>query len=166
MKGKDSGLAHGTLGSPQTNFEQDEYANKVASNEAQLKAKLAEPMIDEALVAEFEQNNVKFSRDEMIFITRDRTGQIIWLEQGNSLAGFEHIIKRGHDKDLAKAFDSNIDDVARLLRDVVKYGDVISCTLKTVNGKEGYEKKYDYGGRHIVLAAIGMNGFLVSAYPE
>lgn len=41
MRGQDSGYAHGTTGSPQATFEQEEYAIKVAENEAAL-ARLAE----------------------------------------------------------------------------------------------------------------------------
>lgn len=33
-------------------------------------------------------------------------------------------------------------------------------------GREGHERKYEYNGKQIVLAAIGTNGFLVTAYPN
>lgn len=39
MRGKTSGLAHGTHGSPQTTIEQNEYASKTKENESALKQK-------------------------------------------------------------------------------------------------------------------------------
>lgn len=166
MKGHDSGLAHGTIGSPQTSLDQGEYAEQVRENERQLKAAIAtDELIDEELVHALEQSKEKFAREDMVFITRDKTGQIIWLEQGNSLAGLEHITKRGHDKELAKAFGVAESDVIKFLRDVVKNGDVVSNRIRKVGNRDGYERVYDYGGRYVVLTAIGLNGFLVSAFP-
>ncbi len=37
--------------------------------------------------------------------------------------------------------------------------------LQKSNGREGYERIYEYNGGHILLAGIGLNGFMVSAYP-
>lgn len=76
---------------------QETYAAKVAENEAKLKELASQPMIDEALVAELERNGVKFTRKDMLFVTRDKTGQIVWLEKGNAGSGMGHIKSRGHD---------------------------------------------------------------------
>jgi hypothetical protein len=51
------------------------------------------------------------------------------------------------------------------LENVVSYGLVVSNIIKTVNGRKGYDRIYYYGGKHYVLAGIGTNGFVVSAYP-
>ena len=46
--------------------------------------------------------------EDMVFITRDATGQVVWLESGNSGAGLEHILHgngttKGHAGDFKKA---------------------------------------------------------------
>ncbi len=97
MRGSDSGYALGTSGSPQTTFEQAEYAIVVADNEAKLKYEADNaPLLDENLIEELRQSDAKFSREKMIFVTRDATGQIVWLEEGNKAAGLNHLKARGH----------------------------------------------------------------------
>lgn len=92
MRASASGYAHGTLGSPQTTLEQCEYATRVAENEAGLKAAADNaPLIDSTHIAEMKANGVKFTQENIVFTTRDKMGQVIWLEKGNSAAGYEHI---------------------------------------------------------------------------
>ena len=124
-----------------------------------------EALIDESLVSELTRNKVKFKREDMVFITRDRTGQTIWLERGSASAGLAHLEKRGHTKELAKRFGVAKNDVPRLIRDIVRNGAVISDRIVRRHGRDGYERKYEYRGTNVVLAAVGMNGFLVSIYP-
>ena len=45
-----------------------------------------------ALITELKEKGIKFTEKDIIFITRDKTGQIVWLEKGNSSAGLEHIL--------------------------------------------------------------------------
>lgn len=47
---------------------------------------------DESLKSELRSNNIKFNEADMVFIARDKTGQIVWLENGNSSAGLTHIL--------------------------------------------------------------------------
>lgn len=49
---------------------------------------------DEELFDELLQRGVKFTRDNVMWITRNVNGEIVWLETGNSTAGFEHILLR------------------------------------------------------------------------
>ena len=44
------------------------------------------------LIKELEKNRIKFNKKDIIFITKDGTGQTLWLEKGNSSAGLEHIL--------------------------------------------------------------------------
>lgn len=167
MRGSDSGYALGTSGSPQTTFEQAEYAIVVADNEAKLKYEADNaPLLDENLIEELRQSDAKFSREKMIFVTRDATGQIVWLEEGNKAAGLNHLKARGHIEQLAKHFGIDEKAVPRVLRNVIRDGKLISNKLVNRGGRDGYERKYEYDGKHIVLAAIGTNGFLVTVYPD
>lgn len=123
-------------------------------------------LIDEALVAELERNKVKFNRNDMVLITRDKTGQIVWLEEGNSGAGLKHMRERGHINQLAKAFGITQDKVERYLHEIVSSGTIVKNKLKPIGNRMGYERAYYYEGNYCVITAIGTNGFIISAYPR
>ena len=129
-------------------------------------------MIDQALLAEMEQAEVKFTRADLIFVTKDAIGQTIWLEQGNESAGLQHILDGnptthtgGHAQDFLDSFGVQREDVPYFLYRVIKYGAVIRDNKRQVGKIVQLEKVYYYQGKKYVLAAIGGNGFLVSAYP-
>lgn len=166
MRGSSSGYAHGTSGSPQTTLEQNEYAAKVAENEARLKEEAdSAPLIDPSHIAEMEANGVKFTRENVMFTARDSTGQVVWLEKGSRIAGYAHIEARGHVGQIAKKFGVGEAEVPRLIRNIVRDGRIVSNAIKNTNGRDGYERLYEYNGKYILLAGIGLNGFMVSAYP-
>lgn len=167
MRSSNSGYAHGTTGSPQTTIEQEEYALKVAENEAALK-EFADnlPLIDKSLIAEMEASGVKFTRENVMFATRDKTGQVIWLETGNPGAGYKHLQIRGHIEQLAKKFDVPKSEVVKLIRNIIRDGKIISNVIEERNGRKVCRREYQYDGKKIVLAAVGTNGFLVSIYPK
>ena len=167
MRSGNSGLAHGTSGSPQTSMEQDEYKAIVAENESALKRAL----IDESLVMELEGRGEKLSRKDVVFVARDATGQIVWLETGGASAGLEHILHgngrtKGHAADFEKAFGVKEDDVAAYLYRVVTQGTIVYDELKPVGKRVGFERVYAYSGRYHVVMGIGANGFIISAYPR
>lgn len=56
-------------------------------------------------------------------------------------------------------------EVPRLLRNVIRDGRNVSNKIKQTNGREGYERIYKYNDERILLTGIGLNGFMVSAYP-
>ena len=166
MRSSNGELAYGTRGNPQTHIMQETYAAKVAENEAKLKVDAdAAPLIDQSLITDMEASGVKFTRKDVIFTTRDSTGQIIWLEKGNRAAGYTHLESRGHVGQIAKKFGVSEPEVPRLLRNVIRDGCIVSNKIKKTNGREGYERIYEYNGERILLTGIGLNGFMVSAYP-
>lgn len=123
------------------------------------------------LIEELERNGVKFSKEDIVFITKDRTGQTIWLEKGNSTAGLEHIINGngktpGHGKDFEKAFGVSKDQIPNYLKRVISQGKIVSNNLVKKGNKECFERIYYYEGNYYVVAGIGTNGFIVSAYPK
>ena len=159
MNHSDSGLAHGTNGSPQLTTE-----NSVAQdNEADV--------AQSVLIEELEQSNVKFTLKDIVFVTRDKTGQIVWLETGNSMAGLKHILDGngktpGYAADFERAFGVKRDDLPAYLKTVITHGKIVSDNIVKVGARDGYERVYYYEGKHVVVTAIGMNGFIVSAYPK
>ena len=122
------------------------------------------------LIDELEKSRVKFTKEDIMFITRDETGRIVWLEKGNSSAGLEHILNGngktpGHAADFERAFGISKSEIPSFLKNVISKGKVVSDTLKTINGRSGYERIYYYDGKHYLMTGIGTNGFIVTAYP-
>ena len=122
------------------------------------------------LFKELESNGVKFNKEAIVFITKDKTGQTVWLEKGNSSAGLEHIINGngrtpGHGKDFEKAFGVSKTEIPNYLHKVISNGSVISNELKNINGRNGFERIYYFEKKYHVLTGIGTNGFIVTAYP-
>jgi hypothetical protein len=48
---------------------------------------------------------------------------------------------------------------------VFTQGDLEYSRITTKNGKEGFERLYKYKGEYYLLAGVGTDGFVVSAYP-
>lgn len=123
------------------------------------------------LIAALESAGVKFTKQNIVFITKDKTGQIVWLETGNELAGLQHILDGngrtpGHATDFERAFGATREAIPDYLHKVITDGIVVSNELKKVGSREGYERIYYYEGNHYVITGIGTNGFIISAYPK
>ncbi len=169
-RSSDSGLVYGVSVFRQENLEQAVYTGIALAVEDSV---YHDVMIDESLLDELERNGAKFNRDAVQFVTRDKTGQIVWLESGNSSAGLEHILHGngrtpGHAGDFARAFGVSESEVASYLRSVIAHGEVVSNELKPIgsSGRMGYERVYYYEGNYHVVTGIGTNGFIVSAFPR
>ena len=157
---KNSGSIHGTKGSPQTTLEQSQLEDTL--NEIKSELIQAE---DEKLFAELDRNNVKYTKENVLFITRDGTGQVIFLETGNELAGFKHILK-GHADDFKRALNLEKEQIPAYLKNVVRYGKVTSNEIIMRKGRPGFSREYYYNGKYYILTGIGTNGFMISAYPK
>ena len=157
MNHANSGLAHGTYGSAQLTIVNGDAERKATANEV----KLAERV---ALIEELERNGVKFSKDKIVFITRDKTDQIVWLETGSSSAGLKHILNR-HADQFEKAYGIQHSEIPEFLHKVISEGTIISNQVKTVGNRKGFERIYSYNGKKYLLTGVGTNGFVVSAYP-
>lgn len=166
MRCSNGHLAHGTTGNPQIALEQGTLAAISAENERRLESLEYTTMVNEALVSELKNAGLKFKREDMVFVTRDKTGQVVWLERGNTAAGMEHIRSRGHDEQFARAFGIPKTEVERYLYKVVSQGAVVSNQVRHIGSRTGYERVYYFEGRYCVVTGIGSNGFIVSAYPR
>lgn len=106
---------------------------------------------------------VKCNINDIIFITKDKSGQLVWLETGNENAGLIHIINR-HNTDYVNLFGPEV-DISSVICEIITNGKIISSHDVIRNGNKGYEKIYDFQGNHYMLSAIGDNGFIVSSFP-
>lgn len=137
-----------------------EFGNTKGSNDAKTKL----------LIDELEKNGVKISKGNVVFATKDKTGQTVWLEKGNKKAGLEHIlegngISPGHAADFEKAFGITKDQLPSFLNNIISNGEIVSNQLRIINGRCGFERIYFFDGKYFVLTGIGTNGFIVTAYP-
>ena len=123
------------------------------------------------LIQELKDNNIKFSEKDIQFITKDKTGQIVWLETGNSIAGLKHILDgngmtKGHANDFQRAFGISRSEVPTYIEKIISNGSIVNNQLKPIGKRMGYERTYYYNGDYFVVTGIGTNGYIVSAYPK
>ena len=112
--------------------------------------------------------NVKFYKDDLIFVSKDKTGQIVWLEEGNEDAGLKHILygddNNGHLIDFINYFNIKEEQIIDTIKDVISNWKVEYSIIKPVYNRDGYEKMYSKDDKYM-LAGIGLNGFITSIYP-
>lgn len=118
--------------------------------------------MNKELIRELVAAGVSFTEDEIVFITKDATGQIVWLEKGNEKAGLTHIINR-HLDDFSNAIGLTEESLPQFLEDVVSKGTVVSNIMANIG--TGYTRVYDYDGSYYTVTGVGTNGFIVTAYP-
>lgn len=174
-KYKKIGLFIGTKSSCQMSFVNYVYINKTRElneKKSKLKSSYNEISMNDRKygIKDLEKAGVKFNKEEVIFVTKDKTGQLIWLEKGNMNAGLEHIIngnglRKGHADDFKKAFNIQKENIASYLNHIISTGEIISNKTKIIGLHKGFERIYSCDGNYYLLTGIGTNGFIVSAYP-
>ena len=118
--------------------------------------------MNKELIKELATTGASFNENEIIFVTKDATGQIVWLEKGNEKSGLAHIIER-HMDDFAKAIGLTEETLPQFLENVISKGMIVSNVPS--NAGTGYTRVYDYDGNYYTVTGIGTNGFIVTAYP-
>ena len=116
-----------------------------------------------ALIDEVIANGDKISPDKVVLITRDPTGKIVWLEEGNSSAGLQHIIDR-HGKEFNGKGISN-DGIPDYVLEAVYQGNIVGTQGKRTPPRTVYEFTYN-GETQRIAIQVGSNGFIVSANPK
>lgn len=118
-----------------------------------------DPLLDELI-----KSGVKINPKDVVFTAKDKSGQVVWLENGNTSKGLEHIKK--HTNDFVAKHNIQEKHLVGHLKNVIKKGVVVHSQEKILsNGKTGLEKIYLYKGKYYTLGAIGTNGYIVSMYP-
>lgn len=118
---------------------------------------------DIKLIKELEKKKVKYRKEELLFITKDKSGQILFLEKGNNGAGFKHI--ENHKQNFVEKHKIQEEQIKKHLYSVFTYGDLEYSRTTLRKGREGFERLYKYENQYYLLSGIGTNGFVVSAYP-
>ncbi|MBC2122193.1 hypothetical protein HCB07_05635 [Listeria marthii] len=119
------------------------------------KASAANKLLNKNLLDELATSGVKYNPEDVVMITKNLDGKLLWLEKGNNKAGLKHIVD-GH------AFDFE----ARGIKDIPSFLSEILETkpIKTGVGKNGPFANYLINGVKYRVA-YGTNGFIVSFYP-
>jgi uncharacterized protein YukE len=107
---------------------------------------------------ELQQNGVKHNPSDIVHIGRNEAGQVVFLENGNSRAGLQHIVER-HEGDFANVGVPK-DKIAKLVFAAVTTGRVVGGQRT----RPIYEVMFE--GKTFKLAvSVGDNGFIVGANP-
>ena len=117
---------------------------------------------DKILIDELKRRNEKFTEEDIQFITRDTSGNIVWLESGNPKAGLTHIIER-HEKDFKDKCNISKEELPNFLNEVFSNGEILYNGI--VNEKPGYTRIIKYKDNYFFQAGVGTNGFIISTYP-
>lgn len=122
-----------------------------------------EYVLNEGII-ELKKAKVKFNEKDVIFVVRDKSGQLIWLEKGDLGVGLNHIFAH-HEKDFFNKFGVNKDEIPYLIKDIILKSKLLYEHKEYRNGILCLTKIYLYKDKHLILGAIGSNGFISSIYP-
>lgn len=160
-----SGLTTGVNG--QYNIENYEL-------DARLKEQIEEtvndnsPLNDDGISLEelkiLDDAKVKYTKEDVVFVSRDSSGQLIWLEIGNDRSGLTHILAR-HSNDFADKHNISRNNIKSHINSFIKNGKLEYFKVTQRNGRDCYERLYSKSGQYFLLTGVGLNGYLVSAYP-
>jgi len=111
------------------------------------------------LMEELAQSGVKYTPEDVLMVTRNSNGDLLWLEKGHEgKDGFVHILE-----DHAINFEDQgytTEQIPELLKSVL---DTNPIRVTSKNG--GLEAVYNYNG-HNYTVGYGTNGYVVSFYPS
>ena len=118
-----------------------------------------------ALIDEVMQRGDKISPNDVIGITKDKSGNIVWLENGHlgeHPSGLAHIL----DEHESQFNDIGIftNDISNFVLNAVGKGEIVGYQGKG-QGRPIYEVTYN-GEKHQVAITVGSNGYIVGANPK
>jgi hypothetical protein len=116
---------------------------------------------DQTLVEQLVQNGTKINPNQVLSIGQGNQGATIWIEQGSSSAGLEHVIEE-HGAEFASRGISVSQLPAYLVQAVTK-GQIVGYQGAD-NGRPIYQFVWN-GAVQKVAVTVGSNGFIVGANP-
>jgi len=164
-RSKNSGLSFGTYGQTSIdNYELDGKLKEQAKSVIVSSVQTINNLVSEDDFKLLDDAKVKYNKDDVLFVTRDTSGQLVWLENGNESSGLVHIDKR-HAKDYADKHGISKDKIPSHIKLFIQYGKLEYSKIVKRNDRDGYERLYSKSGEYYLLTGVGINGYLVSAYP-
>lgn len=111
------------------------------------------------LINELRSNGIRFTEENVVYIGRDQTGKVVWLETRNNRAGLQHIMtNHKHDFENVGISENQIPDV--VMR-AVTTGNIVGMQ----NTRPIYRAIFN-GETHYIAVDVGSNGFIVGANPK
>lgn len=117
---------------------------------------------NKALVDELTNSGAKCTPENIVGITKDTDGRIIWLETGTATAGLHHIIDE-HGSQFQDKGISN-DEIPNYIMEAIHQGNIVGYQGRK-NPRTIYEFIYE-GKKQRIAITIGPNGFIVGANPK
>ena len=147
---RNSGLGFCSGSSPQGHLMQSSVDAKIEELIKGMKAESEDARAK--MLSLLERVDVKFNPDDVIFVTTDKTGQLVWLEKGNEEAGLKHIEK--HAGDFAKKHGTPPNELTNHTKRILADGEVVSSKKNLLaNGKIGLEKNPLLRGQILCLSS-------------
>lgn len=117
---------------------------------------LSQNLKPQALLEELANSDVKHNLEDVVLVTKNYDGMLLWLETGSSGKGLKHILEE-HTLDFA---NRKISDIPQFLSDLLK-------TKPLICGEDerGLFAKYIFNNK-MYTVAYGTNGYIVSFYPD
>ena len=117
---------------------------------------------------ELKKKGVKFTEEDLLFVTKDSSGEIVFLEKGNPGAGLEHIINgngkennKGHKDDFINKFSVSEKEIPKIIYDFLVKGTIIySEPVEPTGSKKIISYKNNY-----ISVIVADNGFVVTSNP-
>ena len=158
-----SGIASGTSGSGNISLDNtiapsmNSAIEKIKHDQQEHQDNMAK-MLDEAGVE-------KYSKEKLLFVEKDKSGKVVFLEEGNVKSGYNHIYER-HAKDFEVKHHIESAKLKEHLRNIIKDGQILSTKDRIVDNKIiGFDRIYLYKNKYYACAGISSNGFIVTMYP-
>ena len=121
-------------------------------------------LLNKKLIQELREKGVKFTEENLKFITKNIDGMIIFLEKGSKTSGLEHIIegKWNGRIDFQNLFNEMVDNIYKAIKNE-KY---IKKTIDS-SGRLSYVYKIQTTkGLREFKIAVGSNGYIVTLFPN
>ncbi len=115
---------------------------------------------DPKLLDELANSGVKYSAMDVISIIKTPEGKIVWIENGNSNAGLEHIMNHA-DEFFSQGISK--ENIPNFLMQSIKKGKIIGYQGRGT-GRPIYEIVYEGVVKQVAITT-GSNGFVVGANP-
>ncbi|KSU20715.1 hypothetical protein M20_1345 [Lactococcus lactis subsp. lactis] len=123
---------------------------------------LSEELINNELMTELEESGVKYNPEEVVMTTKESSGKLDWLENGNDRAGLQHILEE-HEQDFLNKGISK-EEIPTLLKRALSDGKIIGYQGRGT-GRPIYEIFYK-GNSYEIGITVGDNGYIVGANPR
>lgn len=160
-----SGLALGVRGqSSLENYELDSKLKEQAKTTLVTTTSLENDGPSEADFKALDDLKVKYNKEAVVFVSYDSSGKLIWLEKGNEKSGLMHILER-HTNDFANKHGVAKNKIYSHINSFIKEGKLEYSKVSERNGRKCYERLYSKSGQYYLQTGVGLNGYMVSAYP-